>query len=151
VVAQRRARAEAMAAASAAKGKVRLAEEALERFDIDHVKKVESARLPVPGLGFSFDGVTYKGVPFEQCSAAESLRVSAAIGFAMQPKLKLMLIYDGSLLDADSMEILANLAEEFDAQVLIERVEHGDEVGVRIVDGCNAADAPPVAAEQQNG
>ena len=50
-------------------------------------------------------------------------------------ELRLMLIRDGSLLDADGMKLLADMAESAGAQVLIERVQTGSEVGVEIADG----------------
>lgn len=96
---------------------------------------ITAAQLPVEGLALNADGVTLNGIPFGDCSGAEKLRASVAVAIALNPKLKLMLIRDGSLLDSDGMTLLANMAESAGAQVLIERVDNGSEVGVRIVDG----------------
>jgi ABC-type cobalamin/Fe3+-siderophores transport system ATPase subunit len=109
--------------------------EAMKTLDAQRDETIAAAALPVPGLALGEDGVLLDGIPFGQCSAAEQLRVSVAIGLALNPKLRLMLIRDGSLLDADSMTLLAELAEGADAQVLVERVAGGGETGVIIEDG----------------
>lgn len=100
--------------------------------------RIAAAKFPLPGLSFSADGtVTYNSVPFSQVSAAEKLKISAAISIALNPKLRVMLIRDGSLLDGDSLEVLKGLAEEHDAQLWVEKVGGlGDELpGVIIEDG----------------
>lgn len=97
---------------------------------------LSNADYPIDGLGISDDGVVmYQGVPFDQASAAERLRVSAAIGLALNPKMGVLLIRDGSLLDPDSMRAILEYAEERGAQVLMERVGDADEGAVIIEDG----------------
>lgn len=107
----------------------------LEKLDGDLSKAITSAALPIPGLSLASDGVSLDGIPFAQCSGAEKLRASVAIGFALNPKLRLMLIRDGSLLDSEGMQLLAEMAADAGAQILIERVEGNGETGVRIEDG----------------
>lgn len=107
----------------------------IEFADNGLAKIIAESALPIPGLTMSADGVMLNGVPFADCSGAEKLRASVAVAIAINPKLKLMLIRDGSLLDADGMAMLAEMAEKADAQVLIERVQNGTEVGVTIEDG----------------
>lgn len=107
----------------------------IRRIDEGKAERIAAAKLPVEGLGFDEDGVMFNGVPFSEASAAEQLRVSTAVAIALNPSLRLMLIRDGSLLDSDSMAILENMAEEHDAQVIVEQVTDGEPVGIRIVDG----------------
>jgi hypothetical protein len=57
------------------------------------------------------------------------------MGFAQNPGLKILLVRDGSLLDENSLNLLAQLARDFDGQVWIERVGEGDESAVIIEDG----------------
>lgn len=92
-------------------------------------------KLPYPGMMFDEHGVMLNGVPFEQASAAEQLRVSVAMGQAMSPELKIMLVRDGSLLDAESLAELARMAEKGGGQFWTERVGDGPEVSVLIEDG----------------
>lgn len=101
---------------------------------------IARAKMPVAGLGFGDGMVLYNGVPFEQASSAEQLRVSVAIAIAGNPKLRVIRIQDGSLLDDTSMELLAEMARENDMQVWIERVQSGGKVGVVIEDGAVAGD-----------
>jgi hypothetical protein len=113
---------------------------------IDEIRRaaIANAKFPVEGLGFDAEGgVTFQGIPFEQASAAEQLRVSAAMGLAMNPKLRILLIRDGSLLDGASLRILADMAAEHDAQVWVERVEK-DGATVIIEDGM-VVEVPAVA------
>lgn len=113
---------------------------------------IAKAQMPVPGLGFGEGVVLYNGVPFEQASSAEQLRVSVAIAIAANPKLRVIRIQDGSLLDDTSMNLLADMARENDMQVWIERVQSSGKVGVVIEDGIVAgdyqvADPAPVSLE----
>lgn len=97
---------------------------------------LEQAAYPVPGLGLNDNGVTWNGLPFEQASTAEQLRVSVAMGLSMNPTLKVLLIRDGSALDSKSLRLIAEMAEKADAQVWVERVaESKDGVTVMIEDG----------------
>lgn len=110
--------------------------EAIQACDTERAERIAKAAIPVPGLGFDAEGfLTLNGVPFDQASSAERMRVSVAMGMAANPKLRVLLIRDGSLLDEDSLRLVGELAAEHDAQVWIERVEDDDHVGVVIEDG----------------
>ncbi len=105
--------------------------------ELDHAKStlLAEAAFPVDGLGFDESGVTYQGVPFGQASSAEQIRVSLGMAMAANPKLRVIRILDGSLLDADSMRQIAELARARDYQVWVERVEDDSESAVVIEDG----------------
>lgn len=105
--------------------------------DIDGEKaeRLAAVKFPIAGLGFDDAGPTFNGVPLAQASQAERLRLSVAIGAALNPRIKVMLIREGSLLDADSLALLAELAKETGAQCWIERVGNGDEGAIIIEDG----------------
>lgn len=94
-----------------------------------------AATMPVDGLGFDDQGVTFNGVPFGQASAAEQIRVSLAMAMALNPTLRVIRILDGSLLDADSMAAVAAMAKAGDYQVWVERVADDAETAVVIEDG----------------
>jgi hypothetical protein len=94
--------------------------------------KLRAAQFPHPGLSLGDAGVMLNGVPFDQASSAEQLRASAAIGLAQNPRLRVLLIRDGSLLDQRSMADLERIAREHDAQLFIERV--GDEPGAVVIE-----------------
>ena len=115
-------KAEALTAAMAGR-------EALKR------EAVAAAEMPVPGLQFGEGVVLMDGVPFDQASDAEKLRVSVAIAMASNPKLRVVRVRDGSLLDAESLQILGEMAADRDYQVWIERVDDTGKVGFVIEDG----------------
>lgn len=66
---------------------------------------------------------------------AQQLRASIAIASAMNPKLRVIRVRDGSLLDSDSMALLAGFAEANDMQVWVETVQSGRPGAIVIEDG----------------
>lgn len=105
---------------------------------IDQQKQhaLTTTKFPVEGLSLTDDGVTFNGIPFEQASTAEQLRVSVAIGLALNPTLRVLLIRNGNALDDDSLAAVAEQAAEADAQIWLEYVTKNDEgVQVMIEDG----------------
>lgn len=109
--------------------------EQIAAIDADKAAQLEAAKFPVAGLGFGDGLVTFNGLPLEQASSAEQLRVSLAMALAQNPKLKVVQIRDGSLLDRKSMEHIARMAIESGCQVFVERVGTVGPGGVVIVDG----------------
>lgn len=110
--------------------------EKIEMLRAARANAIAAAPMPVKGLGIDEQGrATLNGIPFSQASAAEQIRVSMAMGLASNPGIRVVLIRDGSLLDEDSLRLVAEAAKENDAQVWIERVGAGQEVQVVISDG----------------
>lgn len=130
---------------AAKRSELTAAREAADRLD----KQVESvagaksrmlreAKFPIAGLGVDVDadGVTYRGVPVAQASTSEQIRLGFAVmATAYNPALKLMRIYEGSLLDARSRAELYATAAEFGYQLVVERVDESGAVGIVIEDG----------------
>ena len=108
--------------------------EQIETLDSNTKELIENANMPISGLQMSDNGVMYNGIPFEQCSQAEQIKISVAMGCALGNELRIMLIRDGSLLDNTSMAVLSAMAEEYNMQVWLERVGVGDS-GIIIEDG----------------
>lgn len=96
---------------------------------------IESAKLPVPGLGFGSGFVTFNELPLAQASSAEQLKVSTGIAMAMNPKLKVILIRNGSNLDSHSKAVIADMAKEQGYRVLMEVVDESGGASVTIEDG----------------
>jgi len=101
---------------------------------------ISAAQMPVDGLGFGDGEVTLNGLPFEQASDAEKLRVSLAIAMASNPKLRVIRIRDGSLLDEDALRTIGAIAKDQDYQIWLERVDGSGQVGVVMEDGLVVAD-----------
>lgn len=97
--------------------------------------KIAAAKMPVDGLAFGEGVVLLNGLPFDQASKAERIRVSVALAAAANPKLKIAFVEDGSLLDEDSWAALAATAQEFGAQVFAETVSSRRAGAIVIEDG----------------
>jgi DNA repair exonuclease SbcCD ATPase subunit len=124
-------------AAELAQSQAKVAELTAAIASCDEAKQalVQATALPLDGLAFADDGLTYQGVPLAQASSAEQLRVSTAIAMALNPTLRVIRIKDGSLLDESSLALLEQMAEAHDFQVWIERVDTSGTVGVVMEDG----------------
>lgn len=96
--------------------------EKIEAIDDAIADAVAKADLPVRGMSFDGEDVRLHGVPFLQASDAQQLRASVAIAMSANPKLRIVRIRDGSLLDSDAMEVLREVAAAADYQIWIERV-----------------------------
>jgi hypothetical protein len=112
----------------------------IDAIDLKKSDLLKAAELPVSNLTFDENGVYYNDLPFEQASDAEQLMVSTALGIALNPTLRVILVRNGSLLDSDSMKIVTDMAERTGHQIWIEEVaEKPDGVGIYIEDGQVAA------------
>lgn len=95
---------------------------------------LESAKFPVEGLSFNGDGVTYRGIPFEQVSESEQWEISTAIGFALNPKGILFMANSGGL-DKTSRQRIRDRAEALGVQLFLEVVDDADDVTVLVEEG----------------
>lgn len=109
--------------------------EALAAIDAEKAEALNRAQLPVDGLGFDEDGVTFQGHPLGDCCTAEKLRVSAAIGMRTNPEMRILFIRDGSLLDDANLAMLDQLAQDDDYQVWVERVGDDGKPAIIMEDG----------------
>lgn len=98
-------------------------------------KAIAKAQIPVDGLSLEEGVVTLNNVPFDQASDAEQLQASIAIASAMNPKLRVIRVRDGSLMDEDLLKQLYKFAAAEDFQIWVERVENSGTVGFVIKDG----------------
>lgn len=134
-VRQNAQRAEVVREVDAKKAKSEELTRQIDAVKVGKAERIAAAKMPVTGLGFGDSGVALNGLPLEQASAAEQLRVSVAIGIAMNPRLRVLLVRDASLLDHDSMRLVAEMARDAGAQLWLERVETDDATTVVIEDG----------------
>ena len=96
---------------------------------------IANAEFPVEGLSFGEGEVLLNDIPFAQASSAEQLKVSVGIAMAANPKLRVLRIKDGSLLDSASLNMVEFLADLNDYQVWVEKVDESGTVGIVIEDG----------------
>lgn len=98
-------------------------------------KTIAEAKMPVEGIGFGNGMVLLNGLPFEQGSSAEQLRASCAIAMAANPKIRVLLVRDGSLLDDEGIRILEDMAEANDFQIWLEKVDASGSIGFVMEEG----------------
>ena len=96
---------------------------------------ISKAKIPVPGLGFGDGYLTYNDLPLEQASDSEQLTISAEIGMAENPKLRIMRIRYGDQFDAGSMKALAEIAKKNDFQIWVERVAPSSDAAIIMENG----------------
>jgi hypothetical protein len=109
---------------------------------------MERTDFPVSGLDFRNGKVVYNGVPINQASTAEKLRVGMAIAMALNPRLRIIRIEDGSLLDRESWRVIEEMARQGDYQVWIETVADEPGQGIYIYDGQVVGDNGSQEAQQ---
>lgn len=128
--------------------------ERLAEIDAQAAQRLAEAKFPIEGLAFDPEvGPTLKGVPLEQACQSDRLRLSVAVGLALHPQLRVLLIREGSFLDDDSMRLLGEFAEANDAQLWVERVASGPGGGAVYIEdgevsGASSADDVPSEAAQ---
>jgi hypothetical protein len=147
-VAKKKTQSSIFAQAKARRAKVEELTEAMAARTNAKQTAIAAAKMPIDGLSFGDGEVVYNDLPFSQASAAEQLRISVAVAMAANPKLRVLRIEDGSLLDANSMKILGEMATAADYQIWIERVDESGKVGVVMEEG-EVKGAKKVAVEKE--
>ena len=112
---------------------------AIEEIDARKADLLATAQFPVPGLGFGDVGgehaVTFNGVPLADCAESEQMLIGMAIAMACNPTMRVILLREGSLLDAETLAAVERLAGERGYQVWTELVGAGDAGSFVIEDG----------------
>lgn len=105
----------------------------IRNLDKNKLKLLKSKEMPIKDLTIDEEAVSYKNIPFNQLASSEQLKVSMAM--AMNPKLRVIRITDGSLLDDDNMRVIEEMAKKFDYQIWLERVAIDKFADIVLVDG----------------
>jgi len=111
----------------------------------DRLSKIEkekkdvfaNSKMPVKGLAFDENVVTYKGLPLseDQLPTSQLIGIGLKIGMALNPNLRLLVIRDGSLLDNKTMNFVLEMCEKHNYQLLIEMVKHdGGELSIEFIE-----------------
>lgn len=108
--------------------------------DLDAIKherttRIKDSKVPVEGVEFDGESIRYKGIEFEECSTAEQIEISIAIGIKENPKIRIILIRDGSAIGKAAMEKIKQMAKENNFQIWVERVAESKGNEIFIEDG----------------
>ncbi len=120
---------------------------AMNQRKADVQKSIEASKMPVKGVTFGDGVVLYKGLPLNQASDAEQIRISSEIAMADNPQLRVIRVRQGSLIDDDGMKVLAEIAKQRDFDVWIEIVDSSGKVGFVLEDGMVRKADETVAAQ----
>lgn len=107
----------------------------LEGIEAERVERFKEAEMPIPDLSVDDTGVLFRGVPLEQAGDGEKLVVGLAISMAMNPKLHVLRIKDGSLLDEKNLSLIEAMIRDRDYQLWIEKVDESGKLGIFIEEG----------------
>ena len=107
----------------------------IEAVESERKNLLSSATMPVDGLSFNESELLYNGIPLAQASDGEKLMISLGISMALNPKLRVLRIKDGSLLDAKNRKIIADQIKDKDFQLWLESVSSDKKVGIFIEEG----------------
>lgn len=111
-------------------------DEILKKLSYEKEQLFKKCKMPIDGLDFGPSDVEFNGMPFSQLSTSEQIRISMSIAIAKNPKLKVIVINNGSLLDEDALREVEAIARKHEFQVWIEEVASSKEEGcVYIQDG----------------
>jgi len=113
----------------------------IQAAEADKANALAGVTMPVPNLSVDENGVLLNGIPLRQVNHAEKVKVSAAIGMAMNPELQVLLM-DGNGLDTETLSMIGQMAEDKDYQVWMEVTDESGKVGIFIRDG-EVVEAPP--------
>ena len=97
----------------------------LEDLKASQLDAIKAAKWPVDGLAIDDEGLLYKGLPVDQASSAERIKLWCKVSAAMNPSLRVLAIKDGSDLDLDSLKELDAFLVENDFQAIVEFVTRG--------------------------
>ena len=98
----------------------------LKTIEKDKKEIFATTKMPVKGLSFDDNVVTYNGLPLSDgnISTSQLIGIGLKIGMALNPNLKVMVIKDGSLLDNKTMSFALDMCEKKGYQLFIETVKH---------------------------
>lgn len=103
--------------------------ERLESIEKEKKDRFKNASLPVSGLVLGPDGLYLNGNAFEDLATSDRLRVSFNIAMALNPRIRVVFIRDGSLLDPDSLAEIYRMAEANGFQVWVEVTTADEKIG----------------------
>lgn len=108
-------------ALDASREKAKLLSDAIAEIDQTKARQLSDANWPVDGLGFDEDGtITLNALPLSQASQSERLNTVVAIVASMNPKLRVMLVRDASVLGDERLEQLRQIARDRGMQIWAE-------------------------------
>ncbi len=110
--------------------------EQLQDIEEQKAEMSRKAKMPVEGMTYDEDGVMIGGMRFDQLSTAEQVKTSAAVAMRGNPKLPIILVREGALLNKENLKAIVDAAKDSHYQLWIEKFqEEPGSAGLHIEDG----------------
>ena len=124
----------------------------VEALRAKRAKLITDAKMPVEGLAIEDDVVTLDGIPLGDLNTAKRIEVATRIAIAQNPRLGVIFVREGALINDTNLGIIAAIAEEHGMQLWIEKFQpEAGSTGLHIVDGMIATEnGKPAAPVQQD-
>jgi DNA repair exonuclease SbcCD ATPase subunit len=107
----------------------------MDTIEQEKTNTIKNSKFPLDGLSINDESVLFNNTPLSQLSTAEQIKISTAIAIELNPKLEVIFIRDGSLLDNDSFKNIVEMAKLKGRQIWIEKMSEGKGVGIYIEAG----------------
>lgn len=107
----------------------------LESVKTERERRLREAVMPIKGITFDGKELKYNDIDIDECSKAEQIEISIALGIKEKPDVKDLFVRDGSAIGKKAMETIENLAEKYGFRIWIERVAEGKGNEIYIEDG----------------
>jgi len=111
--------------------------DSIKKLEQNRIDMIKSVKMPVQNLEFTDDGLLFEGLPLDvnQISKAKLIEIGLKISMALNPKLRIMRIKDGSLFDSEMLAIVRNACKDNDYQLFLEKVTDDSEIGFVLEEG----------------
>lgn len=107
---------------------------------------IAAAKFPVTGMSLDDMGkVQLNGLPFEQANTRAKILASLAMGAALNPRLRVVLVRSGNDIDDAGMKIVGDWCETNKMQIWLERIRTDGNVTFVIENGHLAGQEPPMS------
>ena len=109
----------------------------LEEIEMNRKALLKGADFPVEGMSVDLVNgvVTLNGIPFRQCSTAETMIAAAMIQIAAHPAVPIAVFRNAALIGTELREVIISHAIQFGWQVIFESLDKSDIPGIVIEDG----------------
>ena len=98
-------------------------------------KMISNASYPLDGLSVDSESVLYEGIPYDELSTGQMIKVSTAIAMKLNPNFKVIMLRNANDLDKINMKIILDMAKAEQYQVWIEKLEDDSPAAIRFEDG----------------
>lgn len=106
--------------------------DSIAKMEREKVDIISNSQLPVKGLSFTDDDITLNNIPLDQVNTATKLDVAVSISMAMNKKLKLVMIREGSLFDIPHLKDVLTRLHDAGYQYIVEWVDpNGGELEIK--------------------